>query len=36
MSEEKELSIKTIFLVIAIALLIFWHGVAFLIYWGLT
>jgi cbb3-type cytochrome oxidase subunit 3 len=36
MSEEKELSIKTIFLIIAVALLIFWHAVIYFIYWGLT
>lgn len=36
MSEEKELSIKTIFLILTVALLIFWHAVIFLVYWGLT
>lgn len=36
MTDKTELSIKTIFLIIAIGLLIFWHAVAFLIYWGLT
>lgn len=36
MSEEKELSIKTIFLILTVALLIFWHAVIYFIYWGLT
>lgn len=36
MTEETQLTVRTIFLIIAVALLIFWHAVAFLIYWGLT
>jgi hypothetical protein len=35
MSKETELSVKTIFLIIAVALLIFWHAVIYFIYWGL-
>jgi hypothetical protein len=35
MNDETQLSVKTIFLIIAVALLIFWHAVAFLIYWRL-
>ena len=31
----KRPSNKTIFLLIAIALLIFWHAVAYLIYWSM-
>jgi uncharacterized membrane protein YidH (DUF202 family) len=36
MNDETQLSVKTIFLIIAVALLIFWHAVIFLVYWGLT
>ncbi len=36
MNKETELSVKTIFLIIAVALLIFWHAVIYFIYWGLT
>lgn len=35
MNDETQLSVKTIFLIIAVALLIFWHLVIYLIYWGL-
>ena len=34
--EKMKLSVKTIFLIIAVALLIFWHAVIYFIYWGLT
>jgi hypothetical protein len=36
MTEETQLSVKTIFLILAVALLAFWHAVIFLVYWGLT
>jgi len=35
MNKETELSVKTIFLIIAVALLAFWHLIIYLIYWGL-
>jgi cbb3-type cytochrome oxidase subunit 3 len=35
MNDETQLSVKTIFLIIAVALLIFWHAVIYFIYWGL-
>jgi hypothetical protein len=36
MTEETQLTVRTIFLIIAAALLAFWHAVIFLVYWGLT
>ena len=36
MNEKTEVSVKTIFLILAVALLIFWHAVIYFIYWGLT
>jgi len=36
MSDETEMSVKTIFLILAVALLIFWQAVIYFIYWGLT
>lgn len=36
MTEETQLTVRTIFLIIAVALLAFWHAVIYFIYWGLT